>query len=221
MTAASKSAFVAACILASCALTASTEVMAQARAELIPTAEIPHGYKSWSLFLICNPAWIVQNGDKGIEELFYQYKAFGGAIGPSHLAIWFWKKPAVTPTADNTDIERSSIYCARYKLLPSDSPHVLLTTRYPDDQDPGDRLVVSLNGLDAHNSALAITKLTDQLLVTGLNQSGLDSGDRWRRVLAAAATAISVAACYFNKVSLELKTSVVSAKIEHSTGNGC
>ena len=41
---------------------------------------------------------------------------------------------------------------------------------------------MSLNGLDAHNSALAITKLADQLVATGLNQSGLDISDRWRRV---------------------------------------
>jgi len=60
-----KKALVAACILGLCSLTAPTEVSAQAKAELEPTAEIPHRYRSWSLFLVCNPAWIIQNGDKG------------------------------------------------------------------------------------------------------------------------------------------------------------
>lgn len=222
----SMSAFVAACILACCALTTPSQVRAQQAFEVTPTTEIPRGYSSWSLFLVCNPAWIVENGDQGIVELFNRYRAFGQAIGAKNLAIWFWKKPAETPTSENTDVDRTSIYCERYKLLPSESPHVLVTTRYPDDPDPGDRFVVRLNGLDAHNSALALTKLADQLLVTGLNQPELDASDRWRRVLAAVGSAVSATGCYFNKVSFSLKTSVVNAEIEHSsnsagTDKGC
>ena len=148
--AASKSVILAAFICVACAANASTDARAQVRMELTPTTEIPRSYKSWSLFLICNPAWIVENGDKGIEELFDRYKAFGEAIGPNNLAIWFWKKPDVAPTSDSTDVSRSAVYCEKYKLLPSESPHVLVTTQHPDDQDPGDRFVVSLNGLDAH-----------------------------------------------------------------------
>jgi hypothetical protein len=222
MIATSKSVILAAFIGVACVAICSTNAGAQARIELVPTnAEIPRAYKSWSLFLICNPAWIVENGDKGIEELFRQYKAFGESIGPKNLAIWFWKKPAATPTADNTDISRSAGYCEKYKLLPSESPHVLVTTQHPDDQDPGDRFTVSLNGLDAHNSALAITKLADQLVATGLNQSGLDSSDRWRRVFDAITTAIGAASCYFNKVSFQFKTGVVTADIEHTSSGGC
>jgi hypothetical protein len=218
----SKRVILAAFICIACVANGSSDARAQVRIELTPTTEIPRSYKSWSLFLICNPAWIVENGDKGIEELFHRYKAFGESIGPNNLAIWFWKKPAVTPTSDNTDISRSAVYCEKYKLLPSESPHVLVTTRHPDDQDPGDRLVVSLNGLDAHDSALAITKLADQLVATGLSQSGLDNSDRWRRVLAAITTAISAASCYFNKVSFQFKTGAVSAEIGHSSSDhGC
>ncbi len=112
--------------------TISPEANAQASYEVTPTIAIPKNHSTWSLFLVCNPAWILQNGDQGIAELFKQYKAFGDAIGPNNLAIWFWKKPG-TPTADNTDVSRSSTYCERYKLLPSESPHVLVTTSYPDD----------------------------------------------------------------------------------------
>ena len=52
-------------------------LQAQQRFEVIPTEQIPQGYESWSLFLICNPAWIVQNQDEGIATLFAQYRAFG------------------------------------------------------------------------------------------------------------------------------------------------
>src|SRR6266481_9537493 len=106
----------AACVFACFAPTAAT---AQQAFEVIPTVSIPReNYNTWSLFLVCNPAWIVQNGDNGIAELFNQYRAFGRSIGDKNLAIWFWKQPAVKPTADNTDINRSGNYCERFKLLP-------------------------------------------------------------------------------------------------------
>src|SRR5262245_54112914 len=208
-------------LIAACIWGLSVQVNAQDRATLEPTTEIPRSYKSWSLFLVCNPAWIVHNADKGINELFRQYKAFGDAIGPNHLAVWFWKKPAEPATADNTDIGRSSAYCAKYKLKPSETPQVLVTTKYPDDKDPGDHVVVRLNGLDAHDSALAITKLAHQLVATGLNQSELDASDKWRRLLAAVSSAISATGCYFNKVSFSFKTGAVDAEIGHATNKDC
>ena len=215
ITASMKACFVA-CILASCALTPA-EVRAQAATELLPTERpIPDGYDSWSLFLVCNPAWIIENGDRGIADLFNQYRAFGRSIGPKNLAIWFWKKRSFIPTVDNTDIERSSEYCGRYKLLPSESPQVLVTTRNPDDPNPGDYVVVSLNGLAAKDGALVLLKLADQLVVTGLNQSGIDASDGWRRMVAAVRSAISAAGCFFDKVSFSFTTGIIITKIEHN-----
>jgi hypothetical protein len=220
ITTSTRASFATRIILAICVLSAPGEVRAQDAAALEPTAEIPRDYSSWSLFLVCNPAWMIENGDKGIAELFTEYREFGRSIGNKHLAIWFWKRRASVPTGDNTDVERSSAYCERYKLLPSESPHVLVTTRHPDDPDPGDRFVVRLNGLAAHDSALALTKLADQLLVTKLNQSELDAQQKgWSRVLDALYLAISTTGCYFNKVSFSLKTGVVSAEIEHLPDN--
>ncbi len=42
-----------------------TEARAQARFEVMPTVEIPHNYDSWSLFLICNPAWLAPQRRRG------------------------------------------------------------------------------------------------------------------------------------------------------------
>src|SRR5262245_2609085 len=106
-----KSALFGVCIWGVSALTAPSGVSAQGRAELKPTTEIPRSYKSWSLFLVCNPAWIVKNGDRGLTELYYQFKAFGDVIGDKNLAIWFWKerRPEGEGMADNTDIGRSAV----------------------------------------------------------------------------------------------------------------
>ncbi len=210
-------------ILGGLALDSGTEVRAQALEEVTPTVSISRGFDSWSLFLICNPAWLVENGDRGIGELFSRYKAFGDAIGPKNLAIWFWKKRGI-PTADNTDVSRSSEYCGRYKLLPSDAPYVLVTTHHPDEPSPKDFFVMRLNGLNGQDSARALAKLTDQIVLTGLKQSELDWGTRWQRLLTATSAALKATGCYFNKVSFSFKTSVFTAEIEHSAtenGGGC
>lgn len=193
-----------------------TGAWAEEAFEVMPTIEIPRGYESWSLFLICNPAWIVRQQDEGIRDLFGQYKAFGDAIGPSNLAIWFWKEPAPEPSANLTDVSRSSEYCGRFKLLPSKSPYVLVTTRHPDEQETGDYFLVSLNGLSPHDSAEVLAKLTDQLLVTGLNQAELDVSTRWQRSLAAVVAVVSNLGSYFNRVSFTFNTGLFKAEIAHS-----
>ena len=116
-------------LLGAAMLAAPSQGRAQAAYEVMPLQQIPRSYDSWSLFLVCNPAWLLENGDRGIAELFRAYKAFGQAIGPKNLAIWFWKAPAMTPTLENTDIGRMSEYCQKYRLTPSDTPQVVATTR--------------------------------------------------------------------------------------------
>ncbi len=127
-------------------------------------------YKSWSLFLICNPSWIVANGDEGIGKLLRAYEAFGQAIGPYNLAVGFFNSPNSAATIENTDIERMSTYCEKFGLVPSQTPQVVTTIRYPDDPDvdAGGKVVANLNG-DALDSARALTDLADELLKTGLN----------------------------------------------------
>lgn len=194
----------------------AAEAKSQEAFEVMPTVEIPTGYDSWSLFLICNPAWISVNGDDGIQRLFENYRLFGDAIGPDNLAIWFWKEAAIVPTAELTDVSRSSEYCARYKLLPSKSPYVLVTTDYPDAPEVGDYFVVRLNDLTAEESAEVLAMLTDQLLVTGLDQEQLDAATRWRWFLGAAVSFVSSVGSYFNKVSFSFNTAFFKAEIAHS-----
>jgi hypothetical protein len=186
--------------------------------EAIPKAH----YKSWSLFLICNPSWILANGDEGIGKLFRAYTAFGKAIGPDNLAVWFSDPPGQVATTENTDIERMSHYCEKFGLLPSQTPQVVTTTRHPDDPDvdAGGKIVANLNG-DALNSAYALTDLTDELLRTGLNQRSLDTSEWGRRIGAVASAVMASAACYLNKVSISIKTGVFNAEIVHSSDGKC
>jgi hypothetical protein len=200
------------------ALGAGTGVGAQASFDVLePTVEIPHDdYASWSLFLICNPAWLEANGDAGIQRLYEQYRLFGEVIGPDNLAVWFWREPGLEPTVALTDVSRSAEYCARYRLLPSESPHVLVTTQHPDAEPVVDYFHVRFGALDAEDTAEVLAALTDQLLVTGLDQTGLEAATGWPRVLSAAGAAIGSIGAYFNRVSFTFNTGLFKAEIGHS-----
>jgi hypothetical protein len=207
----------ATCLLAALALIITPAVAAKKKKALSAHTEIPDGYRSWALFLVCNTAWIIQNGDKGIQELHDEFSAFGRSIGDDNLAVWLLNESDKPPTVENTDIERSTRYCQKYRLSPSQGPYVLVTTRNPDVVNSGDRLLVRLNGLTAHDSAQVLNTLTDQLVSGNLSQAEIDSSERgWLRLLGAVATA---AGCYFNKVSFSLNAGAVKAEVAHSADN--
>jgi hypothetical protein len=84
------------------------------------------------------------------------------------------------------------------------------------DLEPLEHYVVSLNGLSTAKTAQVFDKLTDQILVSGLNQSNLDADPWWERLFAATARAITSAGCYFNKVSISVKTHLINLEITHS-----
>jgi len=193
-------------------------VNAQALSQVLTTERIPPGYRTYSLFLICNPHWVLANGDSGVGKLFNAYKVFGRAIGADNLAVWFLKEASPVATTENTDIDRMSAYCQKFGLLPSATPQVVTTTRHPEDQDVGDRVVANLSG-SAEDSALALTDLTDQLLKTGVSQRALDVSEWGRRIGSAVSSALASTACYLNKVSVSINAGIFIAEISHSAAD--
>ena len=162
-------------------------------ANVIPEEQIPDNvgsgwpgtgepYKTWSLFLICNPDWLrAQNRDK-LVDLNLEYKIFGSVIGPRHLSVWFWKQHGGSNIIDNTDVSRSAAYCEKLRLVPSGGPYVLVTTTYPDLQANLEHYyVMRLGGLDAYATTLLLDELTDQILVDRLNQEELDTDSYWQK----------------------------------------
>lgn len=139
-------------------------------------------FKSWSLFLICNPAWLLPDREDDIRALYARYRTFGKAIGDKHLAIWFRKeKRTQERVQEELDVERSAELCAKFRLLPSESPHVLVTTKYPGLAEPlGNYFVLKLRGLKPKQIEKVLAVLADQLVVTGLRQDVLDSKVYWR-----------------------------------------
>ena len=114
----------------------STISTAQDMAATQHTQAIPKGeYKTWSLFLICNPRWMADDKAQDLTQLNKAFQAFGNTIGHDNLAVWFWKHQyqAATTTLDDVDLERSSKFCAAYNLAPSKGPYIVVTSTYPDD----------------------------------------------------------------------------------------
>jgi hypothetical protein len=224
--------FISASLAGLLILASSAKLHAQALVNLLTPQAIPRlcerglpcemgrPFKSWSLFLVCNPGWVLANGDKGFNELFRQFTAFGHAIGPDNLAVWFSHTEGDSATTENTDVSRMSTYCMKFGLLPSETPQVVITTNHPDDADVGAKIIANLSG-DARNSAHVLTDLTDELLKTGLNQPSLNRNDWVRGVAAAVSTVMGSVACYVNKVSISIKTGVFNAEFAHTADRNC
>lgn len=167
--------------------------MAAAPAEPIPTRGIPSSFKSWSLFLICDPSWLMPQSQKSIENLYEEFLAYGDAIGPEHVAVWFWSvKPDALSRKGRLDVERNTRLCASLKLPPSKSPYLIFTTSYPgqalSEKYPQtfpsmaslkNRAVLSLNGASAADTTRILSKLADELIEDKISHVPIDSSEFW------------------------------------------
>src|SRR5271165_6812389 len=182
-----------------------------------PTEQIKAGFKSYSLFLICDPGWLDQSAaGSHVAWLYKAFERFGDAIGDDNLAVWFWKGPAgqdrFPATADRVDLKRSAQFCKAWHLLPSAGPYVVITTTFPDEQHlskhlPVNNCVFSLGSMTEVQISSLLSKLTDHLLLgvkveaTGantpapsLNQPAQPPG-LWVRLLAAVQQSLNEFGC--------------------------
>jgi hypothetical protein len=153
--------------------------MAQAAQVLVEAnQEIKPGFKTYALFLICNPAWLEAPRQSGSQTafLYRSFLNFGHAIGDDNLALWFWSSPTGTKTAiplpENVDVARSARFCRAWRLKPSEGPHLVITSTYPNEKDlkpglPKDSAVFQLGSMTNDQITRLLSKLTDQLLLTG------------------------------------------------------
>jgi len=177
----------------------------------IPREQAGVRFGSWSLFLVCNPAWLLKENQDRLHDLRLQFAAFSEAIGPKHLAVWFSKQEA-----ESVDADRSSLYCEKFRLLPSEGPHVFVTTTYPDLDEPAlnHYVILKLNGLNAPDTTSLLTKLADQLLIQGLQQADLDSERWWRAWQRSFEVTRTKLAAFTKKVRVSIHTKFCDAEIE-------
>ena len=209
----------------------------QATAELVdPTAQIPRGsFKTWSLFLICNPDWVGPERSADLANLYRRFKPFGDAIGRDNLAVWFWKRrtPVDDPRlAENVDVARSAEFCAALGRAPSQGPYLVVTTAYPDIAAfPKERAIFEVGGLQPAELAKLLTTLTDQLLLQGKVDAAMAKAlgpnpgagaaavppptSLWIRLLEGARQSLIGIGC---TVKLQIDTGLLSAELRACTG---
>jgi hypothetical protein len=139
---------------------------------------IPAGYKTYSLFLICNPNWLDPSKSGDLANLYHKFQAFGRSIGDDQAAIWFWRTNVRdgwenTMTASQAiDVERSIHFCQAWKLKPSEGPFLVVTAVCPDEKNlsngvPDESAVFQLGSLTPTQISVLLSKLTDSLLMSG------------------------------------------------------
>lgn len=182
-----------------------------------PNEQIKKGFKTYSLFLICNPSWLQPRGKVGsqTEFLYRSFLNFGHAIGDDNLAVWFWNSPeglkTISPASENIDVERSARFCQAWHLKPSESPHLVITSTFPKENDlksglPKNSAVFQLSNMTDDQITELLTKLTDQLLLSGkVDRAQVDTSQPtpqlkappalWVRLLTAVQTSINSFGC--------------------------
>jgi len=148
----------------------------QAAVEVVSaTGKIPKNFKTYSLFLVCNPQWLAPEKSGGLYGLYQQFENFGRTIGDDNAAVWFWKSKRRAndhELAENVDVERSVHFCQAWKLKPSDGPHLVVTTVYPDESSlspglPKGSAVYGLGNMNPKEISALLAKLTDDLVEKG------------------------------------------------------
>lgn len=165
-------------------------LQAQAIQEIItPDMEISPGYETWSLFLICNPSWARPDAYERIENMWQAFTGFGRAIGDDHLAVWFWRQQPRWGTeelVEDVDVERATRYCDLYGLLPSRSPHVLVTTSRPNlDQRVDEYGTVELAGAEPAEIEQFLISLADALYAGDIASLDPQTESFWFRLFEA------------------------------------
>lgn len=202
-----------------CSLGIQTDVAAQAIWEPGVAGEpIPKNYKTWSLFVICNPEWLMADNEPKLSGLYQRFRSFGQAIGAQHLALWFWKRPPRIGNvrAEDIDVDRNAEFCGKLGLLPSKSPYVVVTTTYPDLNEPNLKpdVLIELNKLPAADIENLLNKLADQLLVEGLRQADIDSEQYWAGWRRGVAATGSFLGGLIKKVKLTVNAGPVKLEVE-------
>jgi hypothetical protein len=199
-----------------CHLVLSSAMWGQNRAEPKSAEAIPReSYKTWSLFLVCNPEWLLPASNERLKNLYDQFQAFGTAIGPDHLAVWFWKgkpNPSSPRLAADLDVDRSTRFCRAYNLPPSHSPYVLVTSVYPDPDNPQvpPNLLIEFGGRNPELISKNLAELSDQLVLKGLKTKTPDSKEYWATWFEAARASLKDVS---DRVTVTINTSFLKVEV--------
>jgi len=149
--------------------------------------------------------------EAALSDLQIRYRAFGETTGPSHAAVWFERVVEQRQVPGSIDVSRNVQYCTKFQLVPSEGPHVVVTTIHPDQWKLGDsKIVLAFAGRSVQDIQGQLSKLNDQIAAKNLSQNKLDSAAWW----SAWAEIMETTCNWLSKVKWSVDAKVV--KIERS-----
>jgi hypothetical protein len=156
---------------------------------------IPRGFKTWSLFLVCNPAWLGDDASSKarIGTLHSAFLGFGRSLGSQNAAVWFTTAPG---TPADYDADRASDFCGTYRLEANRSPYI------------------SLVGLDADNVLKLLGQLSDLIRAAQLDRAKMDSDRYWRGWVQVLENCASAAGKIAKGFSFAVDTRVIKVKFD-------
>jgi hypothetical protein len=196
----------------------------QTAVEVVSKSEkIPRNFKTYSLFLVCNPQWLAPEKSEGLYGLYKSFENFGRTIGDDNAAVWFWKARRSandSALADNVDVERSVPFCQAWQLRPSEGPHLVITSIYPDESNlssglPKGTAVYGLGNMTPTEISGLLTKLTDELVQKGRVETSPPAAAAaplalWIRLLDATQRTINAFGCAW---TFKIESGVVNADL--------
>lgn len=184
---------------------------AQAPVELLPDQPVPPGFETQTLFLICNLDWIRAEREQDLLTLYAYFQAFGRAIGPDNAAVWFWKElPNLDQgLADAIDIERGSQICSELELVASESPYLVINSKW--DQD---HAIVALSGLDSVGIKEVLVVLADKLIASDINIQEVQDEVWWETLYSALRSGIASAGGLARTLTVSIDTKFFSVKFD-------
>jgi hypothetical protein len=135
---------------------------------------IPAHFKTYSLFLVCNPKWLAPSSSRDLSSLYDQFQGFGRAIGKDNAAVWFLSRLQEPPHFGLLPVDdfRSVLFCQAWKLKPSEGPHIVIIDHYPDEDHLSSELtknyaIYRLANMNPGEISSLLGRLTDQLVLAG------------------------------------------------------
>jgi hypothetical protein len=196
---------------------------------VLPTPEEPipeKHYKTWSLFVVANPDWLLDQSNDKLEGLYQRFNAFGRAIGRDNVAVWFWSEtPKEGQYQKAVDVIRGAALCKQLNLKPSEGPYVLVTTTYPGKsvmtafpesfpKSGTNLLIMKLHSTDAASTTKLLNDLTDKLVredLAALQPKPEDYWAGWRRAFGKVSDSILGAA---SKITVSVDAGPIKTEIK-------
>ena len=137
-------------------------------------------FTSWSLFLVCDPAWLRSQGKSDLLALYKAYLNLVTTANESDAPLWAFS--SATPwRADEIDPLQTKPYCDSLGLTPHQRSFVVITVHPPDTIGPSDaKVLLGFGGQRATAIARSLIALADQAADQGLPEARAGSREWWR-----------------------------------------